>query len=190
MVYIKNSQKNTLYQEYLLDYEKYIKIYGKNTLVFIQVGLFYESYATDKRGPNLLYLGNLLNIACIRRNKYIAQVDENNPYVIGFPKMRSQKYISILNNEKYTVILINREPELHKLFIPNNQSKNLSTKEEYKIGKKNNYDCQFCLNNVSTDIISLSCYHELCIDCANSIWSTNEITCPFCKNRKINIVYI
>ena len=48
--------------EYLNLYSTYKAKYGERTLVLMQVGSFYESYATDQQGPNLHEIAKLINI--------------------------------------------------------------------------------------------------------------------------------
>ena len=45
--------ENIKVSDYFQLHKEMIKKYGKNTIVFMQVGGFYELYATDTDGPNL-----------------------------------------------------------------------------------------------------------------------------------------
>ncbi|AYV76675.1 MAG: DNA mismatch repair ATPase [Terrestrivirus sp.] len=103
----KNSKKDdmTITQEYLLDHETYKKKYGDKTVVLMQVGSFYECYSTRERGPNLQHISSLVNILCTRKDKSIPDIDEKNPFMMGFPMIASQKFITILVNNGYTVVI-------------------------------------------------------------------------------------
>lgn len=93
--------------EYLDNHNKYEKKYGKGrTLVLEQVGSFFEMYSTDKEGPNLDEIASLLNIVCTRKDKSIYEISKKNPYMSGFPTQALQKFINILVNNMYTVIVI------------------------------------------------------------------------------------
>jgi len=186
------SNTNKYIQEYFGYYNKYRQLYGSNTLVFIQTGSFYEAYATDKQGPNLINLSGVLNILCTRMNKYNPEISNDNPYIIAFPLVSSKKFIDILTRENYSVILISRISDLRigsdfmvnvKCYFPQNKENNSRERNE-------NHDCKFCLRNVSTYIITFPCGHDICADCSNSIFKDNDIVCPFCKNGELVMVCI
>jgi len=96
-------------------YEEYIEKYGKNALVLMQVGSFYEMYAVDFidknnkhiiRGPNLKELENLLDVCIAHKGPNKSIYDYNNPYMLGFPMVAEEIYIDKLINNGYTVITI------------------------------------------------------------------------------------
>ena len=97
--------ENLIYEEYLDDYEKYKKIYGEKTIVLMQVGGFYECYATDARGPNLKNFSKIIHVVCSKKNKSIPEISINNPYMLGFPLISSPKFINILIENGFTVII-------------------------------------------------------------------------------------
>ena len=70
---------------YLHEYNKYKKQYGDKTLVLMQVGSFYELYATDTDGPKLKDIADLLNTVCTKKDKNVKEVSVSNPYLVGFP---------------------------------------------------------------------------------------------------------
>jgi len=105
---IKKAKKETsLHDDYMELHNKYEKIYGKNrTLILMQVGSFFEAYATLTEGPNLEEIASLLNIVSTRKDKSIAQISRKNPLMCGFPLQALNKFMNILMNHGYTVILI------------------------------------------------------------------------------------
>ena len=99
-------------------YEDYKLKYGPNTLVLMQVGSFFEMYAVDfvdkqnrlvKRGPDVKYLEQLLDIAVGHKGTNKDIFDYNNPYMLGFPIVAQEGYIEKLLNNGYTVITIIQE---------------------------------------------------------------------------------
>ena len=99
-------------------YEEYKLKYGPNTLVLMQVGSFYEIYAVDfvdkqnkliKRGPDVKYLEQLLDISIAHKGQNKDIFDYNNPYMLGFPIVAQEGYIEKLLNNGYTVITIIQE---------------------------------------------------------------------------------
>lgn len=96
-------------EEYLKYHDKYSQTYGKEkTLVLMQVGSFYEAYSTDTLGPNLNNISNLINVVRTKKNKKIPEVNLENPYFLGFPTVSITKFMEILINSGYTVVVIDQ----------------------------------------------------------------------------------
>ena len=104
-------------EEYFHQYEKYSKIYGnKKTLLLIQIGKFYESYCTNKEGPNLSEIEKKINVMKVNTNKKSGNIDENgdikvtkkHPYRLGFPVNRLFNFIEPLIDDGYNVITIDQ----------------------------------------------------------------------------------
>lgn len=105
----------TIVEEYLSYYSFYYKKYGNKTCVLLMSGMFYECYSTfnpnandNKIEPNLHELSELLNIICTRKDKSISTISLKNPYLLGFPIVSSSKFIKILVDNDYTVIVIDQ----------------------------------------------------------------------------------
>ena len=110
---------------YLHEYNKYKKQYGKYTLVLMQVGSFYEMYSTDTDGPNLKEIADLLNTVCTKKDKNGKEVSISNPYLVGFPMVATDKFVSLLIKNGYTLVMIDQttqppEPkrEVTNIFSP------------------------------------------------------------------------
>ena len=98
-----------IFEEYIGYHEKYEKVYGKNrSIVLMQVGSFHEAYSTDNRGPNLFTISDILNIVCTRKDKSQNEISDKNPYMLGFPSVSLSKFLKILIDCKYTVIIIDQ----------------------------------------------------------------------------------
>ena len=93
---------------YLHEYNKYKKQYGTQTLVLMQVGSFYEMYATDTDGPNLKEIADLLNTVCTKKDKNVKEVSISNPYLVGFPMVATDKFVSLLVKNGYTLVMIDQ----------------------------------------------------------------------------------
>jgi DNA mismatch repair protein MutS len=105
----KNKKEKSITQEYIDYHDKYVEKFGKDrTLVLMQVGKFYEAYATLDQGPDLNKLEELTEarIAHIGKNKNIIDID--NPYMWGFPMMATLKYMGILIEAGYRLIIIDQ----------------------------------------------------------------------------------
>jgi DNA mismatch repair protein MutS len=104
----KNDETST--EEYLNFHNKYCKIYGdEKTLVLYEVGTFYETYATETEGPDLLQISKLTNVVRTRKNKKIKDIGINNPYVLGIPTVAFIKYLEILIENNYIVIIVDQD---------------------------------------------------------------------------------
>lgn len=87
--------------EYLQYYNQYLKKYGSNTIVFLQVGSFYESYSYDNISPDLSILSEIMNIVYTRKNNS----KDDSPYMLGFPCQMVNKYVKRLINQNMTVVI-------------------------------------------------------------------------------------
>ena len=85
--------------------ELYKKKYGKS-IVLYQNGSFYEIYNIDENNNELQKICELLNIQFTRKNKSILQINRSNPSLAGFPLASLKKYLNILLNNNYTVVLV------------------------------------------------------------------------------------
>lgn len=102
-------KKKSITEEYLEYYEKYIDKFGKERmLVLMQVGSFYEAYATKNRGPCLKTLEELTDATIAHKGKDKNKLDINNPLMWGFPKVASLKFINILIENGYRLIMIDQ----------------------------------------------------------------------------------
>jgi DNA mismatch repair protein MutS len=106
---VKNT--NTVFNEYIELYNKFQKLYGKQSIVLYQLGMFYEMYSlnNNETGPPLDELTTLLGgILYTKKNKSIPDVSPANPYMAGFPIASVDKYINIFIDNNYTVIIVDQ----------------------------------------------------------------------------------
>ena len=97
--------------------EAYFKIqelaeakYGKDTIVFMEIGTFFEVYEVNNEDEQLgkaKEIAELLNIQLTRKNKNIIENNRKNPLMAGVPSVSFEKHLNrVLQKEKYTVIII------------------------------------------------------------------------------------
>lgn len=98
----------TILDEYLDYTTKYQDEYGKRTIVLMEVGSFYEMYATDTALIDLHAVGNMLNIQVTRKNKSIQEVSRANHMLAGFPSYCLEKFTNILLDNNFTVIVVSQ----------------------------------------------------------------------------------
>ena len=102
----------TILDEYLEYQDKYEGKYGKNTIVLMEVGMFFELYGVNNNKEILgkvPEISDLLNIQMSRKNKNIIENSRSNPLMAGVPNHSIRKYISILLNLNWTVVMIEQE---------------------------------------------------------------------------------
>ena len=92
--------------DYLNYHDEYNKKYGENTVILMQVGSFYEMYSIIENDPFMKKISDLTNLVLSRKNKAIKEVSRANSLIMGFPCFAYQKFIDILTENNYTIILI------------------------------------------------------------------------------------
>jgi len=104
----KHDDKRTIIHDYIDHYNNLVNKYKTKCIVLMQVGSFYECYATDTQGPDMYHFSTLLNITRTSKDKSDATISFKNPYMAGFPITAIEKYIPILIDDNYTVMIINQ----------------------------------------------------------------------------------
>jgi DNA mismatch repair protein MutS len=85
--------------------------YGENTIVMMQVGSFFELYDIDINSKYLYKIADICNIQISKKNKSILDVSRSNPIMAGFPLYVLNKYIQLIIQNNYTVVLIEQVTE-------------------------------------------------------------------------------
>ena len=108
--------------EYIDYHAKYTSLYHTNTVIMMEVGSFFELYAipdetseTGFMGANIYTICDLLNIQVTKRNKSIAEVNKDNFLMAGFPNHSVKKYIDILVDNKFVVVLVEQVSQAPKI---------------------------------------------------------------------------
>lgn len=96
-------------KDYIKIHNHYVKYY-ENALVLMQVGGFYECYATDTDGPNIKKLADELDYIVSRKDKK-KELSKSNPYMLGFPLYKIDDLIEKIVEYNYTVIRIDQVTE-------------------------------------------------------------------------------
>ena len=97
--------------DYLKYQDEYQKKYGENTIIIMQVGSFFELYAIDNNSKYLYTIADICGIQISRKNKSILEVSRNNPLMCGFPLYVINKYIQLILQNNYTIVLIEQVTE-------------------------------------------------------------------------------
>lgn len=124
--------------DYLNYLDEYKQKYGDNTIILMQVGSFFELYSIDSNSKYLYNIADICNIQISRKNKSIIEISRNNPLMCGFPLYVLNKYIQLILQNNYTIVLIEQitEPPEPKRKITEILSPSTNININYK---KSNY---------------------------------------------------
>ena len=153
---ILNSKK-LLTQIYFELQEFYEAKYGKNTVVFIEVGSFFEVYEVNNEELKIgkaKEVAEFLNIQLTRKNKSILENSINNPLMAGVPSISLDRYLAkLVQSNRYTIVLVRQKgtPPKVKRYISN------------IISPGTNFDYQD--ESGENNIVSIL------VDCNRGIWS-------------------
>lgn len=108
---------SSILNEYINFRNEYISKYGENTLVLLQNGTFFEIYAVindnEEIGEINIYeiCQSILGIVVSKRNKKIKEITRQNFLQAGFGVDYIAKYLKMLLNNNYTVVLVRQVTE-------------------------------------------------------------------------------
>lgn len=100
-----------MYDDYFACLEKYEEKYGPNTIILYMVGHFHEMYGIDnttEKIGNIQEICEFLNIQVTRKNKEILENSRKNPLMAGVPSLSLDRYISLLLDHNYTVVIVDQ----------------------------------------------------------------------------------
>ena len=97
--------------------QKYFKLqqifeskYGKDTIILMEIGTFFEVYEVNNKEEQIgkaKEIAELLNIQLTRKNKSILENSQSNPLMAGVPAISFEKHINrIIQEQKYTIAII------------------------------------------------------------------------------------
>lgn len=98
----------SLYDDYEKYLDKYIIEYGKDTIILYRCGGFYEIYSIDDGKVPIKRICDILNIQMSKRNKSIIEVSRSNSLMCGFPHHALGKFINLLVNDNFTVVIVDQ----------------------------------------------------------------------------------
>ena len=162
-----------LYDDYIHYTQQYKKEYGERTVVLMEVGSFWELYSCDKGlGASMKEICNLLNITLSRKNKNILEISSSNPLMAGFPSHALGKFLPMLVNDDWTVVLVGQTspPPNPQRGVTNIISKGTYIPE----AMQDNNNFLMCLV-LETNMHPVSKVHTTCIGIATVDVSTGQV---------------
>lgn len=139
-------KNHNIINEYL-ELDELYKSQYETYLILLQVGSFYEMYSINPEEIKLKKICEELNIVLTKKNKTIKNISKSNPLMAGFPCHSLEKFLDILINNNYTVIVYDQ-------YIEKNKTKRKLNKI-YSIGTYIDSD-----KNLLNDNLILSLYIE------------------------------
>ena len=152
-----------IYDDYMIFVNESVQTYGSRTVVWMQVGSFYEMYAVETREQEMLHsVCSLLNIQRTRKNKSIIDISASNYQLAGLPVSSSPKHIDILIKDGWTIVLVdqtgsppNIQRSISQVLSPATYVDSLSPDSQYLmciylVVRKNVYAFTVAYTDVST----------------------------------------
>lgn len=111
------SQKKKLLTEIYFDLQRHFEQkYGKDALVLMEIGTFFEVYEVnndDLKIGKAKEIAELLNIQLTRKSKAVLENSVNNPLLAGVPAVSLDRYLSrLIATKKYTIIVVKQKGEM------------------------------------------------------------------------------
>lgn len=115
---ILENKKELLTVTYFKLQRYFEKKYGKNSVVLMEIGTFFEVYEVNNDEEQIgkaKEIAELLNIQLTRKNKSILENSKENPIMAGVPAISLEKHLArIIAEQKYTVAIIRQKAYLLK----------------------------------------------------------------------------
>jgi DNA mismatch repair protein MutS len=106
--------KGKLLTEIYFDLQKHFEFkYGKDALIFMEIGTFFEVYEVNNDELKIgkaKEIAELLNIQLTRKNKTIIENSVRNPLLAGVPTVSIERYLSrLIDTQKYTIVMVKQK---------------------------------------------------------------------------------
>ena len=154
--------------------------YGKDTIILIEIGSFFEVYEVNNdtlKVGKAKEIAEFLNIQLTRKNKSIQENSFSNPLLAGVPTVSLERYLArLIALKKYTIVIVKQKGEVPniKRFVANIISP--GTNFEYLDEPSENnivslvIDCNMGIYSVGYAGIDVSTGKTLC----NEIYSSRD----------------
>jgi DNA mismatch repair protein MutS len=110
---ILKDKNKLLTQTYFELQETFEKKYGNDTVVFMEIGTFFEVYEVNNDEMQIgkaKEIAELLNIQLTKKNKNIVENSEKNPLLAGVPAVSFERYLNrLIQEQKYTIIVVKQK---------------------------------------------------------------------------------
>lgn len=140
---ILNNKDKLLTQTYF-DLQRYFEDkYGTNTVVFMEIGTFFEVYEVnndEEKVGKAKEIAELLNIQLTKKNKNIIENSDKNPLLAGVPAVSFERYLSrMIQEQKYTIIVVKQKGNPPKISRYISQIVSPGTNFDHIVDNDDNY---------------------------------------------------
>ncbi|TKI69733.1 DNA mismatch repair protein [Sulfurimonas crateris] len=140
---ILNNKEKLLTQVYFELQRYFEEKYGRDTVVFMEIGTFFEVYEInndEEQVGKAKEIAELLNIQLTKKNKNIIENSDKNPLLAGVPAVSFERYLSrLISEQKYTVVVIKQKGNPPKISRYVSQIVSPGTNFDYIIDNDDNY---------------------------------------------------
>jgi len=140
---ILNSKDKLLTQIYFDLQEHFEKKYGNDTVVFMEIGTFFEVYEVNNDEQQIgkaKEIAELLNIQLTKKNKNIVENSDKNPLLAGVPAVSFERYLNrLIAEQKYTVIVVKQKGNPPKISRYISQIVSPGTNFDHIVDNDDNY---------------------------------------------------
>ncbi|MDT8337801.1 MAG: DNA mismatch repair protein [Sulfurimonas sp.] len=140
---ILNNKEKLLTQVYFELQRHFEEKYGRDTVVFMEIGTFFEVYEInndEEQVGKAKEIAELLNIQLTKKNKNIIENSDKNPLLAGVPAVSFERYLSrLISEQKYTVVVIKQKGTPPKISRYVSQIVSPGTNFDYIIDNDDNY---------------------------------------------------
>ncbi|NOQ32184.1 MAG: DNA mismatch repair protein [Helicobacteraceae bacterium] len=136
--------KSKLLTEIYFDLQTHFESkYGKDTVVFMEIGTFFEVYEVNNETLQVgkaKEMAELLNIQLTKKNKNKIENSPSNPFLAGVPAVSFERYLSrLIQEQKYTVIVVKQRGTPPKISRYVAQIVSPGTNFDHVIDSEDNY---------------------------------------------------
>ncbi len=151
--------KSKLLTEIYFDLQSYFESkYGNDTVVFMEIGTFFEVYEVNNDEMQLgkaKELAELLNIQLTKKNKSIVENSVKNPLLAGVPAVSFERYLNrVIQEQRYTVVVVRQKGTPPKISRYIAQIISPGTNFDYSIDNDDNYIVSLLIDK-NRDIYSI-----------------------------------
>ena len=140
---ILNNKDRLLTQTYFDLQRHFEEKYGHDTVVFMEIGTFYEVYEVNNDEEQIgkaKEIAELLNIQLTKKNKSIIENSDKNPLLAGVPAVSFERYLNrLIQEQKYTVIVVKQKGNPPKISRYIAQIVSPGTNFEHIVDNDDNY---------------------------------------------------
>ncbi len=147
------NNKDKLLTQIYFDLQRFFEEkYGNDTVVFMEIGTFYEVYEVNNDEEQIgkaKEIAELLNIQLTKKNKKIIENSDKNPLLAGVPAVSFERYLNrLIQEQKYTVIVVKQKGNPPKISRYISQIVSPGTNFEHIVDNDDNYIVSILIDKI------------------------------------------